>query len=283
MKQALSRAFKNTIAHTIGRDRVGRLLAMCARRAGVSLLDAAYNDMGILRYEDFDVSGERYFLERYVQPRYNGASSPIMFDVGANIGDYARLLVRSIPQARVFSFEPNPDTFKVLSSNLADTSVRCVNQGMSSVAEKRSLFLYPDQPTSPHATVNRDLLAEFHKCAVPKEISCSFTTVDEFCKQQNIPNIDLLKIDAEGHELEVVKGAHNMIAEKKVTWIHFEFGEGNVFSRVFLKDYYDTLPGYEFFRVTSKGLVPLGNYGPRHEIFLFQNIVAAPVNQVKDV
>src|SRR5205085_11763068 len=119
-------------------------------------------------------------------------------------------------------------------------------------------------------------IAQFHQCAAPKEIACSFSTLDEFCGQENIDKIDLLKIDAEGHELEVLKGARRMIEQKKVNWIHFEFGEGNVFSRVFFKDYYDTLPGYKFFRVTAKGLLPLGSYGPRHEIFFFQNIAAAP-------
>ena len=89
-----------------------------------------------------------------------------------------------------------------------------------------------------------------------------------------IQRIDLLKIDAEGNELDIIKGARRMIEQQRVACIQFEFGECDVYSRVFLKDFYDTLPSYSFFRICSRGLIPLGQHKPQHEIFQYQNIVA---------
>ena len=87
-------------------------------------------------------------------------------------------------------------------------------------------------------------------------------------------HIDLLKIDTEGFELEVLLGASEMLTEKKITIIQFEFNEVNIVQRRFLKDFYNLLPKYDFYRLDEQRLIPLGSWEPKHEIFMFQNIVA---------
>jgi hypothetical protein len=90
-----------------------------------------------------------------------------------------------------------------------------------------------------------------------------------------VNEIDLLKIDVEGGELNVLKGCKGAIREKKIKVIHFEFNEMNTLCRVFFKDFIAALPYYVFFRMLPSGLIPLGEYRPlMHEIFAFQNIVA---------
>ena len=85
----------------------------------------------------------------------------------------------------------------------------------------------------------------------------------------------LLKIDTEGHELEVLKGFEPYIRQNKVDLIHFEFNEMNVASRVFFKDFWEFLPNYDFYRMLQDGLIPIKNYNPVYcEIFAYQNIVA---------
>ena len=94
-------------------------------------------------------------------------------------------------------------------------------------------------------------------------------------KRKEIERVLLLKIDVEGHELEVLKGFESYIKEGKVDLIHFEFNKLNVASRIFFKDFWEFLPNYDLYRMVRDGLVPIKVYDPTHcEIFAYQNIVA---------
>ena len=84
-----------------------------------------------------------------------------------------------------------------------------------------------------------------------------------------------MKIDTEGHELQVLFGAIVAIQIRKIEVIQIEFNEMNVISKTFFKNIYDLLNGYHFFRLLPDGLVRLPIYRPiEYEIFAFQNIAA---------
>jgi hypothetical protein len=86
--------------------------------------------------------------------------------------------------------------------------------------------------------------------------------------------VRLLKIDTEGHEASVLRGARETIAGRRIELVQFEFNAMNVASRTFFKDFVDLLPGYRFYRLLPDGRVPL-RYSPHAcEIFAFQNVVA---------
>ena len=103
----------------------------------------------------------------------------------------------------------------------------------------------------------------------------SVVTIDEFVKDRGIDEVHLLKIDAEGAELDVLKGASTLIEEGRVKAIQFEIGGTNVVREIWMRDFYRLLPGYSFYRLLPRGLLPLGEYRPTtHEVFRFQNIFA---------
>ncbi|MBK6830417.1 MAG: FkbM family methyltransferase [Flavobacteriales bacterium] len=88
-------------------------------------------------------------------------------------------------------------------------------------------------------------------------------TVDGFCQEQGIERIHYLKVDTEGHELSVLKGAHEMIEQGKVDFIQFEFGECHLDSRVFFRDLFTFLsPRYLVHRILPEGIWPLPAYAP---------------------
>jgi hypothetical protein len=79
----------------------------------------------------------------------------------------------------------------------------------------------------------------------------------------------------EGHELEVLKGARELLGRKALRMIQFEFGERNLASRTFLRDFVNVLEDYDVFRLTPRGLTTL-SYGPADELFLSEaNYLAA--------
>ena len=121
----------------------------------------------------------------------------LFVDIGANIGSYT--ILASQAGARVVSFEPIPSTYTRLRQNIALNDVghivdaRC--QGVSS--QEGTLIFTCNSDTTNHVVRDEDI-EDIEKCKVP------VTTIDSSLQNQ-VPNI--IKIDVEGHESEVLKGA----------------------------------------------------------------------------
>jgi FkbM family methyltransferase len=174
----------------------------------------------------------------------------------------------------IYAFEPNKDTFINLCQNVKSLNINCNNCGIGSQVEEGTLYSYSDGKSSGHASIYRDVFVDFHKNDDLDESRFNITTIDQFCIENNIDFIDFLKIDVEGHELEVLHGASQMINNKKIGVLQFEFNVCNIFSRVFLKDFYDFLKGYKIYRLDTNSLIPLFEYDTTNEIFKIQNFIA---------
>ena len=253
--------------------RIRELICYAAQISGSDLLQLAYYDRGILKYQDDITSGEQYFVDEFLKEAVT-SDRPTFVDVGAHVGKYSRNLRASFPRATVIAFEPNPITFAELAKQFPAGEVRCINLGLGSRRARLPIFSYADNTTSSHASVYADVLTGLHGADTVAQMEIEIDTLDEQCRTLGVDYIDLLKIDTEGHELEVLKGATSLIAEQRIGIIQFEFNEMNTVSRVFLRDFYTMMSGYDFFRLDSSRLIPLGNYDTANEIFKFQNIVA---------
>lgn len=268
-------AFKTISAlfGAVGKENSARAIKAIAAASGIDLLVLAYNEMGILKPENEDRTGERYLIYKFLKKTFVNNASPVFFDVGANIGKYALMLRDAFPEAKVYAFEPNINAFKILQDNLG-SKVECLNIGLGADQKTGKLFTYSGAPSSSHTSAFRDMFTLFHKTDDLTTVDFQMTTVDSFCKEKGVAAIDLLKIDTEGCELQVLRGAHEMLTGGRIKVVQFEFGECNVFSRVFLRDFYEVLDGFNIFRLDSDRLIPLQVYEPTNEIFRFQNIIA---------
>ena len=100
-------------------------------------------------------------------------------------------------------------------------------------------------------------------------------TIDEFASARNIRQIELMKVDVEGGELNVLHGAQGLIKERRIKAIQFEVGDAYPVRRTWMHDFYDLLTGYSLYRLLPNSLLPLGPYRPpTHELFHFHNVVA---------
>lgn len=251
------------------------IITYLAAAFNVSLLRVAYNNIGILNYKDSKESGEDFILQTFLNGFLSERENQVLFDVGSNVGSYAKLLSINFPDAEVFSFEPNPSTFKILTDNLSQSKkVHLFNLGLSKEEKNAQIYAYTKEESTSHASLYSDVFTALHKDTQLNTIDIKLTTIDKFCKEYSIDQIDFLKIDTEGHEYEVLQGARQMLAIGNIQFIQFEFNEMNVISRVFLKDFYDLLPNFKFYRINSNSLIPLGDYRSEYEIFQFQNILA---------
>lgn len=237
----------------------------------------ASRGIGVLNSESYGATGEEY-LFKFLQ-----ATIPlhIVFDVGANTGEYTEWVKKYFPKASIYAFEPHPNTYKRLLKNTKDQFVKTYNLALGENNRLGKLWDFADdavlkstQPTSNLSSLQKDVISRLHQ-----QKSMSFlvkvTTLDDFMKKEKIERISLLKIDTEGTEFDVLLGAKEALKRGKIDIIQFEFNEMNVYSRVFMKDFVDLLVGFTFYRLMPNGLYPMGEYRPSTwEIFAFQNIVA---------
>lgn len=151
----------------------------------------------------------------------------VIFDVGANLGQSAREFEKAYPRSVIYSFEPDPDLFPVLQRSIGPRTT-AIPVGVSSRSGK---FRF-DNSGSGRA---RHRIASNQDDRELPEVQ--FTTIDSFCTRHNITRIDLLKIDTEGHDLDVIKGAEQMLTASSVGIViaecsmnrdntfHVQFGE----------------------------------------------------------
>lgn len=131
------------------------------------------------------------------------------FDVGANLGQTAERLVRAYPQADIYSFEPVPDTFAQLKQNVSrHHQVWPFNFGMSDTTEQCCMRLAD-------ASGRNRIDSEPQECGVTVQLN----TLDNFCEMQNIGRINLLKIDVEGHEMQVLRGAEGLFNQRRIDFV----------------------------------------------------------------
>jgi FkbM family methyltransferase len=230
------------------------------------LYRCSLSGLGILNYENQNISGEIYFLNKYIK------KNTTIFDVGANIGLYSEDILKIQKDVKIYAFEPHPKNFDIL--NKKNINIQSFNNAISEIECELTIYDYKNIATG-HASLYRDVLVDIHNSNDVDAFKVKALTIDGFCEENSIIYIDLLKIDVEGHELNVLKGAREMILNNKIKIIHFEFNEMNVVSHVFMRNFFETLSNYDFYRLLPKGMLPLNRKNIlMNEIFAYQNIVA---------
>lgn len=222
--------------------------------------------MGIGTGGESETSGELLALQ-YVKLKLVGVGSPTLFDVGANVGNYTKLLQKYFPTARIFSFEPSHETFETLRKN-CPPPVHAVNLALSDRPAKS--ILYSHSGNSTIASLYQRKLSGKHSLDKTEEITVD--TVDNFCAKNKVISIDLLKLDIEGNELKCLKGAERMLSEGNIRFVQFEFGGCNIDSRTFFRDFYNLLKDkYFIYRIMQHGLYEMNQYRETDELFTTTN------------
>lgn len=141
--------------------------------------------------------------------------NPFIFDVGAHKGSYTEYVLSEIPEADCFLFEPN--------EHLCDfhlTKYKAFNMLVGATFGPKDFY---------ECEGKADELSSMYKRPVFDDLTVSTgkvgcITIDQFCADMSIERIDLLKIDVEGAELDVLKGAEKMLWGKSISFLQVEYG-----------------------------------------------------------
>lgn len=274
MKKVIYRIIRFISFRIVGRNLTKQFLYKIFNALDLDMLQVAHNFSGINSYGALSETGEEYFLKKILTDKFKN-KPVILFDIGANVGNYSLYLNELFPSALIYSFEPNPISFQKMKAGIKGIhNIHIQNIGIGKGVSQLALHTYRNDPASEHASMIKEVMTEQHDSPDCIEFLVDVIDLDSFCIKNNISKIDFLKIDTEGFELSVLQGATKLINAKAIGVIQFEFNEMNVYSRVFLYDFYQLLPDYTFYRLKSDQLIPLGKYDSKNEIFKFQNIIA---------
>jgi FkbM family methyltransferase len=189
-----------------------------------------------------------------------------VIDVGANHGQWSRLALMVSPGVRVCCSEIVSSTRAKLRAALPQATV--VDYGLSDrsatvevkhyLADDRLSSLY-DYPHPLRAVLLRE----------------EVRTGDELLAAEKIERVDLLKVDAEGADLAVLRGFSQALAEGRINAVQFEYGYACVLARSFLLDFYELLEprGFQLGRVGRRG-VEFMPYRLERENFFGPNFLA---------
>lgn len=250
-------------------------LRPCARKLNQLVFQCAAHGLGILNYKTSHDNGEAYLVNKFLCEYFAGKTDITFFDVGANVGDYSRLLCDAFPGAKVYAFEPHPDTYNELSGHGKSVPYEPVNFGMSETPGETVIYEKANNSVSQHNSLYKTVIANSNE-AEPRAVEINLTSVDAFMQERGIERIDFLKIDTEGHELSILKGARKAISKGQIELVQFEFNEMNLHSHTTMRDLRATLPNYTFYRLSPRGLVLLPDLSLYQEIYQFNNILCVP-------
>jgi FkbM family methyltransferase len=146
----------------------------------------------------------------------------VIFDVGANVGQSASSMLREFPEAKIFSFEPYPATFRRLKTVAGANADRMSAYELACGDTDGTLDIFGD-PDSTSGLNRLDGARGGTKSRLPIEM----VRLDSFCTKHGISRIDLLKSDTEGFDAKVLAGAERMLAEGRVRCVIAEVGFPN--------------------------------------------------------
>jgi FkbM family methyltransferase len=203
----------------------------------------------------------------------------IIFDVGANVGDWSQIALSGKKDIQLHSFEPCKKAFKELISKKFPDNVHCNNIGLSS--KKQTLPIYGIEGRSSwNSLYQREELSKLGLGTIKKIEDISLITLEQYCKQNNIDHIDFLKIDVEGHEMETLNGGRLLFEQKKINIVQFEYGGCNIDSRTLLKDFFKFFEkfNYGLYKIYPQHIRLIKEYSQELENFQYQNWIAIKNN-----
>jgi FkbM family methyltransferase len=205
-------------------------------------------------------------------------SGAVVVDAGANDGAWsAALLRRAKPQqvSAVLLIEPNELYMRAHADLKREFGCIKGTEWLALGRQSGIAKLFHDPANARHAS----LYDRRTMCGAPTQATqTAVAPLGELVARHDIAQIDFLKLDVEGHELEALTGAGELLHERKIGAIQFEFGGANVDSRTFVRDFWDLLVrghGYTLYRlVPGRRLRMITEYSVTLERFVWQNMLA---------
>ncbi len=224
--------------------------------------------------KDNDVNAVTSFIFK----KFLDVDKPIIFDIGANLGQSIERYSKYFPNKKIYSFEPAPDTFNRMKKKIENTEefkkgdIKLFNIAIDNNNSKQKFYYYKHHTIS--SLLPSDSKSKFYKSRVlaskskkndfEKVLEVQTKKIDDFCKELNINHIDILKIDVQGTEDRVLEGCKELLSKQKIKLIRIELILGFAYKKnLAFYDIEKTLTpfGYKLILIENGGnLISYSNY-----------------------
>jgi len=166
-----------------------------------------YGDLVVLIQQI--INDDQYHTKRFLR------KDSVIIDGGANMGIFCIFVAHLEPSATIYAFEPAPETVETLRKNTQTyPQIKVVPLGLGDETTTRDFQTYNDSSVSNH------FISEGFNVPGTEVSSISITTIDEFMKEHpqkspSVSKVDFIKLDTEGYEANILKGAAETIKQWK--------------------------------------------------------------------
>lgn len=158
---------------------------------------------------------------------------PLFMVVGANFGVWVTALAAAHPAAHVYGFEPAPDTFAALRDNIALNGLRNVTALQLAVSDSAGTFQFQITQNAPNfnrLAPNKSSAKDLHRGRFvgSRTTEVKSVVLDDFCRDRGIDRIGFLKIDVEGADVCVLRGARDLLCRRAIELMLIEVDPDNL-------------------------------------------------------
>ncbi|GHD30600.1 FkbM family methyltransferase [Parahalioglobus pacificus] len=150
------------------------------------------------------------------------SETPTCIDVGANVGQTIDALLDTFSNPLIHSFEPSLKTFQTLQRKPYAGRVVLHNLALGSAPAEREFINYKSSVLSSFLPLDPGHQNRFRDVSEVGRENVQLSTVDCFLAEERIISVDLLKIDTQGFDLEVLRGAHKSLTDGRIQYVLVE-------------------------------------------------------------
>lgn len=181
---------------------------------------------------------------------------PVVFDIGAHFGNAAEFYLRMFNKGcNVYCFEPEPLALERLRQRFEENhqvTIHPVALWKRRYSSTKAFYVGGQSGEMSSLLQRPEAGRRYYRHELKQRIRVKVDSVDEFCEEHNIPFIHVMKIDTQGTELDILRGAVNKLVEGAISLIYTEvqfvplYQGGDNFAEIcqFLSGY-----GYELFDI----------------------------------
>jgi FkbM family methyltransferase len=195
----------------------------------------------------------------FVTQKLVRAQAPVIFDVGAHVGETAARYRALFPGALIHSFEPFPASYETLKAAFRDDP-RVVPHNVAVAGSTGTGKLHVNKASVTNSLLESDSRGDDYWGSnlldTQTELAVETLALDDFCRAERIEHIDVLKIDVQGAEYAVLAGAAGLLDRRAVDLIYLEMIMAPSYVGQRKYHYYLTLLdglGYELFDLFNLG------------------------------
>lgn len=140
------------------------------------------------------------------------------FDVGGNIGLFSLVAKAKHSDINVYAFEPADEVYVDFQENVKLNNFKNVNIYQKGISDKTGEITFNICEDMAYNSIHSNPMVD-----IVKTITIETFSIDDFCTQNNINKIDVMKIDTEGAESFVLKGGEKMFSQENAPMLFMEY------------------------------------------------------------